>query len=224
MRGGRGGRRRGQRRRRRRGQRGQETRARRCGPGGRISHSSKAPVSAYVSMPSSPERATITAIISSLCLGLDRLYSLDTMALVPAPSYRTSSTPARSAAIQAAEYILSIAPLPSYYAAAASAPSNAIHLFDKERLRNVLTLPGHASAITTLRSVSNVAGNISHALLSSGKDGVIHAWDERAGSAALRCEPPSCVLHCDVPTTQSRVRLIFAPVYVPLCHFASAEQ
>ena len=128
------------------------------------------------------------------------------MSLVPAPSYASSSSPLRSAALPAGAYALSIASLPSFYAVSASAPSNDIHLFDKERLRNVQTLSGHTSAITTLRSVPTVAGAITHALLSSGKDGSVHVWDERAGSAALRCEPPSRVLPHHVPTTQSRIQ------------------
>ena len=133
------------------------------------------------------------------------------MSLAPAASYRPTTAPVRSATLPADAYVLAIASLPSFYAAAASAPSNAIHLFDKERLRHVQTLPGHASAITTLRSVPNVAGNSSHALLSSGKDGAVHAWDERAGTVALRCEPPSRVLPRDVPTTQWRIQSVYTP-------------
>ncbi|KAI0723001.1 WD40-repeat-containing domain protein [Earliella scabrosa] len=108
------------------------------------------------------------------------------MSLLDAPAFSSSTTPVRSARLPEEAYVLSIASLPSFYAVAASAPSNAIHLFDRERLRNVKTLPGHASSITTLRSVPNVANAVTHALLSSGKDGVVHVWDERAGSAALR--------------------------------------
>ena len=110
--------------------------------------------------------------------------------------------------------MLSIASLPSFYAVAASAPSNAIHLFDRERLRNVKTLPGHASSITTLRSVPNVANAVTHALLSSGKDGVVHVWDERAGSAALRCEPPSRIfdLQCTYDSMENTIHVISMPI------------
>ncbi|KAI1789013.1 WD40 repeat-like protein [Ganoderma leucocontextum] len=123
--------------------------------------------------------------------------------LLDAPSYTTSSKPQGSAKLPAEAYVLSIASLPSFYAAAASSPSNQIHLFDKERLRNVQTLPGHADSITTLRSVPNVANAATHALLSSGKDGTVHVWDERAGTAALRLTVSTAgsaraLLSCDV--------------------------
>ena len=145
--------------------------------------------------------SALSAKISRLCLLLPDI----AMSLLDAPTYRTSSKPLRSAKLPEEAYVLSIASLPSSYATAASSPSNVIHLFDKERLRNVQTLPGHASSITTLRSVPNVANAVTHALLSSGKDGNVHVWDERAGSAALRCEPPTHPSDRDVPTTQWRI-------------------
>ncbi|KAI0332472.1 WD40 repeat-like protein [Cubamyces sp. BRFM 1775] len=125
------------------------------------------------------------------------------MSLVDAPSFRASSTPIRSTKLPADAYILSIASLPSYYAASASSPSNAIHLFDKARLQNVQTLAGHESSITTLRTVPNVANAATHALLSAGKDGAVKVWDERSGSAALRMTASSAgtasgLLSCDV--------------------------
>ncbi|KAI0774019.1 WD40 repeat-like protein [Fomes fomentarius] len=127
------------------------------------------------------------------------------MSLLDAPAFSSSSTPLRAINLPEEAYVLAIASLPSFYAAAASAPSNVIHLFDRERLWNVNTLPGHASSITTLRSVPNVANTGSHALLSSGKDGMVHVWDERAGSAALRLTAstagsPRALLSCDVST------------------------
>ncbi|TBU39158.1 WD40 repeat-like protein [Dichomitus squalens] len=125
------------------------------------------------------------------------------MSLLDASTYRSSSTPLSTAKLPAEAYVLLIASLPSSYAAAASSPSNAIHFFDKERLRNVQTLQGHASSITTLRSVPNVANAVTHALVSSGKDGTVRVWDERAGSAALRLTASTAggvhgLLSCDV--------------------------
>ncbi|KAM5534876.1 hypothetical protein V8D89_011431 [Ganoderma adspersum] len=123
--------------------------------------------------------------------------------LLDPPSYGTSSKPQRSAKLPAEAYVLSIASLPSSYAVAASSPSNQIHLFDKERLRNVQTLSGHTSSITTLRSVPNVANAATHALLSSGKNGTVCVWDERTGTAALRLTASAAgntlgLLSCDV--------------------------
>ncbi|KAI0676978.1 WD40-repeat-containing domain protein [Trametes maxima] len=125
------------------------------------------------------------------------------MSLVDVPSYRTSTAPAKSISLQGEAYVLSIASLPSYYAVSSSSPSNAIHLFDKARLQNAQTLAGHESSITTLRSVPNVANAVTHALLSSGKDGAVKVWDERAGSVALRMTASTAgttrgLLSCDV--------------------------
>lgn len=134
-------------------------------------------------------------------LRLDRLLAvvrvLLAMSLVDALAFKASSTPVRSAILPAGAYVLAIASTPSYYAASASSPSNAIHVFDKARLQNVQTFSGHDSSITALRSVPNVANTVAHALLSSGKDGAVKVWDERSGSVALRsehqlCFPPQC--------------------------------
>ena len=48
------------------------------------------------------------------------------------------------------------------------------------RLDRVCTVAGHEDSITSLRSVSNFAGSMSPVLLSSGKDGIVKAWDSRA--------------------------------------------
>ncbi|KAL1946579.1 hypothetical protein VTO73DRAFT_14683 [Trametes versicolor] len=125
------------------------------------------------------------------------------MSLVDAPAFKASSTPIRSAILPAGAYVLAIASTPSYYAASASSPSNAIHVFDKARLQNVQTFSGHDSSITALRSVRNVANSVAHALLSSGKDGAVKVWDERSGSVALRMTASTAgkasgLLSCDV--------------------------
>ena len=81
--------------------------------------------------------------------------------------------------------MLSLASLPSYYAAATSAPSNAIHIFDKANLQPVSQLAGHDEAISVMRSVPNFAGSLRETLVSCGKDGMVKVWDERTGSPAV---------------------------------------
>ncbi|KAJ3571676.1 hypothetical protein NP233_g3607 [Leucocoprinus birnbaumii] len=83
-------------------------------------------------------------------------------------------------------YVLSLANLPSSYAASASYPSNRIDLLDKQSLRRIQTLPGHELATTSIRAVNNVVGMPSRALISSGKDGSVKIWDERTGSHAIK--------------------------------------
>ncbi|KAH9927131.1 WD40 repeat-like protein [Epithele typhae] len=123
--------------------------------------------------------------------------------LVPAPSFRASGSPIKTAQLPAKSYVLAIASLPSFYAAAASAPSNAVHIFDKERLRLVLSLSEPEAPITALRSVPTVAGSAPQALVSASKDGCVRVWDERAATAALRLTAstagtPRALLSCDV--------------------------
>ncbi|OBZ76122.1 hypothetical protein A0H81_03684 [Grifola frondosa] len=107
------------------------------------------------------------------------------MSLLDNPSFKNISAPIRSASLPTEAYVLYLASLPSYYAAASSAPTNAIHLFDKSRLQVTQTLPGHESSITALRSVPNFANAASQVLVSCGKDGAVKAWDERAGVIGL---------------------------------------
>jgi WD repeat-containing protein 89 len=87
-------------------------------------------------------------------------------------------------------YVLSITSLPSHYAAATSAPANAIDLFDKTTLKGVQTLPGHEFGITSLHGVDNVAGMSNECLLSSGRDGSIKIWDNRSNSHSIKSECP----------------------------------
>ena len=84
--------------------------------------------------------------------------------------------------------MLSLAAVKSYYAASSSAPSNAIHFFDKSNLQSVGQVAGHDDTITTMRAVSNFAGTPHGTLVSCGKDGCVKIWDERAGSAAVQSE------------------------------------
>lgn len=107
------------------------------------------------------------------------------MALVDSPSLTTSSRPLKTGSLPAEAYVLSLASLPSHYAAAASFPINTIHLFDKATLRKVLELPGHHNSLSCLKSVRNIGGSGREALLSCGKDGIVKVWDERSGSVAL---------------------------------------
>lgn len=110
------------------------------------------------------------------------------MSLLDSPSLSTASSPLARARLDAEAYVLSIASLPSLYAASSSAPTNAIHLFDKASLRSVQQLPAHDVAISALRSVDDFAGSAHEVLVSCGKDGAVKIWDERMGSMALQCK------------------------------------
>lgn len=117
-----------------------------------------------------------------------------TMSLVDSAAFTTTSRTIRTVTLPAEAYVLSLASLPSLYAASSSAPTNAIHLFDKSNLRAVTTLPGHDDAVTSMRVVSNFSGLAREVLVSSGKDALIKVWDERTGSAAVQSEFPLFVL------------------------------
>ncbi|KAI0080683.1 WD40 repeat-like protein [Panus rudis PR-1116 ss-1] len=108
------------------------------------------------------------------------------MALVDSPAFTSAKSPLRSVTLPAEAYVLSLASINSHYAAASSAPLNTIHLFDKANLRKTHELQGHEVAISSLRTVSKIAGTNREALISCGKDGIIKVWDERSGSAALQ--------------------------------------
>ncbi|TFY69458.1 hypothetical protein EVJ58_g390 [Rhodofomes roseus] len=101
------------------------------------------------------------------------------MSLLDSPATKHTLAPLKATSLPSEAYVISIVSLPSFYALSASSPDNAIHLFDKSRLDRVRTIAGHEAGITCLRSASNFAGSTSPILLSSGKDGVIKAWDGR---------------------------------------------
>ncbi|KAJ7179505.1 WD40-repeat-containing domain protein [Mycena filopes] len=108
--------------------------------------------------------------------------------LVPSPSFSTTSAPVKSTSLSSNSqaYVISIAPLPTFYAASASAPSNAIDIFDKKTLLGVQTLPGHEIGTTSLRSIQSIAGISRPSLISSGLDGSIQVWDERANTCSIK--------------------------------------
>lgn len=102
------------------------------------------------------------------------------MSLLESPSFQSLSAPIKTATLPGEAYVLSIVSLPSYYAISASSPDDSIHLFSKSRLDKVQTLTKHEGPITALRSAHNFAGSLTPVLISSGKDGVVHAWDARS--------------------------------------------
>ncbi|KXN83547.1 WD repeat-containing protein 89 [Leucoagaricus sp. SymC.cos] len=99
-------------------------------------------------------------------------------------------------------YVLSLASLPTAYAASASSPSNKIDLLDKRSLRLIQTLPGHDVATTSIRAVNCVVGMPTRTLLSTGKDGSVKVWDDRTGSHAIKLtnmgSASKGLLSCDI--------------------------
>lgn len=114
------------------------------------------------------------------------------MSLVETPSFAVTSARIKSAQLSGDAYVLSLASLPSYYAAASSASANNIHLFDKADLRKILDLSGHDKNVSQMRSVRNIASSGREALVSCGKDGAVKVWDERSGSVALESKGLPC--------------------------------
>lgn len=108
------------------------------------------------------------------------------MSLLESPSFETISSPIKSTTHSDGSYVLALTSLGNYYVSAASAPSNAIHLFDKSSLKCVQTLRGHQNATTALRTVSGIGGSDRHMLLSAGRDGCVVAWDERSGAPTIQ--------------------------------------
>lgn len=110
------------------------------------------------------------------------------MSLLESPMLENVSSPHGSTSLSTEAYVLSLASLPAHYAAAASAPSNFIDLFDKTTLQGVQTLAGHEVATTSLQAVDSIAGISRRVLISSGKDGTLRTWDERSNSVGIKSE------------------------------------
>lgn len=108
------------------------------------------------------------------------------MSLTQSASFTNTSNPLRSTRLPSDAYVLSLAALPSRYAASASAPSNEIYLFDSHSLRPAQSLYGHEGGTTSLRAVDAIVGTNQRSLVSSGKDGTVKVWDERAGTVAVQ--------------------------------------
>ncbi|OCH95967.1 WD40 repeat-like protein [Obba rivulosa] len=125
------------------------------------------------------------------------------MSLLDAPSFKNVSRPLNSTALPSEAYALSIASLSSCYAVSASAPNNAIYLYDRANLRNITTLRGHEVSITHMRAVPAFVGSAGPILISCGKDGTVKAWDERTASVGLQMHALTSgrtpgLLSCDV--------------------------
>ncbi|KAG2151741.1 WD40-repeat-containing domain protein [Suillus cothurnatus] len=122
------------------------------------------------------------------------------MSLLESPSFETISSAIKSTSHPDGSYVLSLTSLGNYFVSSASAPSHAIHLFDKSSLKCVQTLKGHQDATTALRTVRGIGGSDRHILLSAGKDGCVIAWDERSGAPATQMTTSGrsrTVLSCD---------------------------
>ncbi|KAJ7047758.1 WD40-repeat-containing domain protein [Mycena alexandri] len=144
-----------------------------------------------------------TASVSNHCLFQNFNHNPMDAVLVPSPSFSTTSAPVKLASLSSNSqaYVISIAPLPTFYATSASAPSNTIDLFDKNTLLGVQTLPGHETGTTSLRSIESIANVSRPCLISSGLDGSIQVWDERANSYSIKMTnlgQARALLCCDV--------------------------
>jgi WD repeat-containing protein 89 len=98
-------------------------------------------------------------------------------------------------------YVLALASLPAHYAALYSAPSNAINIFDKITLQQVLLLPGHTQPNTSLKAVSNFGPQPTNAILTSGRDGCIKLWDGTSTTPSFQSSFnfPLIVIRVDTP-------------------------
>ncbi|KAI5124881.1 hypothetical protein M0805_007311 [Coniferiporia weirii] len=107
-------------------------------------------------------------------------------ALAVSSSFASSNRTLSSTLLPENSYVLSIAASQSHYAAAASAPSDAIHLFDKSDCKTVVsTLPGHDGGINYM-CTADVFQGARQVLLTCGKDGSVKAWDERTGAVGVQ--------------------------------------
>lgn len=109
--------------------------------------------------------------------------------LLESPTLQEEKSPRRTAQSSTETgYILSITPLPTFYAVSTSTPFNVIDIFDKGTLKGVQTLPGHEGGITSLQTAQNLGGVVKDCLISSGKDGSVKVWDERTNSHSIKSE------------------------------------
>ncbi|KAF4602526.1 hypothetical protein EYR40_005737 [Pleurotus pulmonarius] len=106
--------------------------------------------------------------------------------LLEAADLEELTNPLKSTSLSSEAYVLALANLPSSYAAAASAPSNRIDIYDKESLRGIQTLAGHEVAVTSLSTVDLFVGSNQPCLISSGKDGLVSVWDQRSGAPSVQ--------------------------------------
>ncbi|TFK74385.1 WD40 repeat-like protein [Pluteus cervinus] len=104
--------------------------------------------------------------------------------MLQSPRFSAFSTPKKVFTSQS--YIISLAALPNHYAAAISAPSNTIEIYDKSTVERIQILSGHDNAITSLRVAENLIGVGSKHLISSGKDGSVKVWDNRTNSHSIK--------------------------------------
>ncbi|KAI0047278.1 WD40 repeat-like protein [Auriscalpium vulgare] len=122
--------------------------------------------------------------------------------LLQSPTLAETSHPLHSVQLPSDAYVLHLASLPLHYAAAASAPTHHIHLYDKISFQSTLVFPGHEGGTTSLRAVDALAGTSRSLLLSSGRDSTVQVWDERTGAVGVKMLQSSsasrALLSCDV--------------------------
>ena len=121
--------------------------------------------------------ATTTLRLATMAPGLSLSTTL-------AQTERTLS----SLLIKDSAYVISIVPLETHYAIAATASSDSILLLDKTDCKTISSsLEVGKNKITSLRVASKVAG-AQNVLLSSTKNGTVNAWDERTGAVSIQSE------------------------------------
>jgi len=108
------------------------------------------------------------------------------MSLLQSSSFNVTNQTLHKTSIPGENYVLSLTPIASFYAASASSPSNQIHLFDRATLQSTGVLTGHEHATTHLCTILGLGASTREMLLSSGKDGCVIAWDERSRSASIK--------------------------------------